>query len=89
MKRRGFTLIELIIVIGIIALLAAISFVAINPAKRIGDANNSQRWADLVSISKAIELYTADNGSLPSDFAATSIAQGEKVVPSYIIMPSQ
>ncbi|MDQ5970976.1 MAG: hypothetical protein QG603_753, partial [Patescibacteria group bacterium] len=40
---KGFTLIELIIVIAVIALLAAATFVAINPAKRVGDANNSRR----------------------------------------------
>jgi len=80
MKKGGFTLIELIIAVGIIALLAAISVVAINPAKRIGQSNDSQRWADLTAISKAVELYTADNGTLPSDFAVTNIAQGEKLV---------
>ncbi|PLX26244.1 hypothetical protein C0580_00420, partial [Candidatus Parcubacteria bacterium] len=37
MKQKGFTLIELIIVIAIIALLAAATFVAVDPAKRIGE----------------------------------------------------
>ena len=38
MNKKAFTLIELIIVIAIIAILAAFSFVAINPGKRIGQA---------------------------------------------------
>ncbi len=62
MNKKGFTLIELIIVIAIIAILAAISFVAVNPAKRIGDANNDQRWADITSIAEAWEKYEADTG---------------------------
>ncbi len=59
-KIKGFTLIELIIVIAIIAILAAIAFVAVNPAKRLGDANNDQRWADVTAIADAWEKYTTD-----------------------------
>lgn len=67
MKRHGFTLIELIIVVAIIALLAAATFVAINPAKRIGDAQNAQRWADVTAIADAFATYMADNsGSTPT-----------------------
>ncbi len=59
---KGFTLIELIIVIAVIALLAAATFVAINPAKRVGDANNARRWSDVTAIADAYSAYLADNG---------------------------
>ena len=71
-KQTGFTLIELIIVIAIIALLAAATFVAVNPAKRIGDANNAQRWADISAIADAWQTYTADN----SGTTATTLTNG-------------
>lgn len=71
-KKQGFTLIELIIVIAIIALLAAATFVAVNPAKRIGDANNAQRWADISAIADAWQTYTADN----SGTTATTLTNG-------------
>jgi len=71
LTQKGFTLIELIIVIAIIALLAAATFVAVNPAKRIGDANNAQRWADITAMADAWSLYLADNsGTAPA--AATN-----------------
>lgn len=71
-RRVGFTLIELIIVIAIIALLAAATFVAVNPAKRIGDANNAQRWSDASAIIDAWNLYLADNNGTQ----ATSLTSG-------------
>lgn len=69
---KGFTLIELIIVIAVIALLAAATFVAINPAKRVGDANNARRWSDITAIADAYQAYVADN----SGTAATSTTAG-------------
>lgn len=71
MNKKGFTLIELIIVIAIIALLAAATFVAVDPVKRIGDANDAQRWADVTAIADAIMMNTADdNGTFPTDVIA-------------------
>lgn len=67
LKSSGFTLIELIIVVAIIALLAAASFVAINPGKRVGDANNAKRWSDITAIADAYSAYLVDNsGTAPT-----------------------
>lgn len=67
LKQRGFTLIELILVIAIIIIIAAAIFVALNPAKRIGDANNSKRWSDVNQTLNAIHQYAVDNnGSMPN-----------------------
>ncbi|MDD5749159.1 MAG: type II secretion system protein [Patescibacteria group bacterium] len=74
-NKKGFTLIELIIVVAIIALLAGATFVAINPARRIGEANDAQRWADVTSIASAWALYVADNGgSAPTTTLTTGAA---------------
>ncbi len=67
-KNKGFTLLELIIVVTIIALLAAATFVAIDPAKRIGNAQNATRWSDTTAILNAIMTYVVDNsGTWPGN----------------------
>ncbi len=65
--RLGFTLIELIIVVAIIAIVAATIFVAIDPAKQLHAARNSSRWADVTSILEGIKRYQFENdGELPA-----------------------
>lgn len=60
-KNKGFTLIEILVVIAIIAILAAIVLVSINPARRFQDARNAQRKANVASILNAIQQNMVDN----------------------------
>jgi prepilin-type N-terminal cleavage/methylation domain-containing protein len=65
----GFTLIEILVVIGIIAVLAAIVIVAINPARQFAQARESQRVSNVDTILDAIGQRMADNKGV---FAASS-----------------
>ena len=73
--RAGFTLIELIIVIAIIAIISAAVFVAIDPARRLHAARNSSRWADVTAVLEAVKKYQVDNdGDLPATAVAIDSA---------------
>ena len=71
--KKGFTLLELLIVIGILAILATTVTVILNPAELLKQARDSQRLSDLRSINTAINLYTSTATSSQL-FSGTSTA---------------
>jgi len=83
MSKRGFTLIEILLVIGLIAILAAIVIIAINPARQFAQARNTQRFSDVNAILNAVHQNMIDNkgnwtcaaGPIPTS-SATNIGSG-------------
>jgi prepilin-type N-terminal cleavage/methylation domain-containing protein len=74
-KSNGFTLIEIAIVIGLIAVLAATAIVAINPARQFKLARNSQRISNVNAILNAVGERVSDNhGTFEGAVAGTSQA---------------
>jgi prepilin-type N-terminal cleavage/methylation domain-containing protein len=64
--KRGFTLIEILLVVAAIAILASIVIIAINPNKQLGDTRNATRRVDVKTILDAAYQYSLDSkGNLP------------------------
>ncbi len=93
-NEKGFTLIEILVVIGILAVLLAIVLIAINPQQQFKQANDTQRRSDVNAILNAIGSYAAQNkGQLPAGITGTATQIGSEsgevnlcsaLVPTYI-----
>lgn len=64
-KYRGFTLVELLIVITLIGILAAVTIVFIDPSEQQSIARDAARRAMVSQLSTAVNLYYSKNQSLP------------------------
>ncbi|OGE79377.1 MAG: hypothetical protein A2751_05500 [Candidatus Doudnabacteria bacterium RIFCSPHIGHO2_01_FULL_46_14] len=79
-KTKGFTLLEILLVVAAIGILAGIVIVAINPGKQLGDTRNSQRRVDVNTILNAVYQYSLDNsGRLPPNIKTSP---GSAICPS-------
>jgi prepilin-type N-terminal cleavage/methylation domain-containing protein len=61
-SNKGFTLIEILVVIAILAILSAVVFVALDPVKRFEDSRNARRVSDVNTILTAIHESIVDTG---------------------------
>jgi prepilin-type N-terminal cleavage/methylation domain-containing protein len=90
-RQKGFTLLELLIVMALIAILIGIVIAALNPARQFAIARNSTRYSHINTMMNAISANMAENngvftcasaGAVPS--TATNMADG---VGNYDIAP--
>jgi prepilin-type N-terminal cleavage/methylation domain-containing protein len=80
-KKTGFTLLEILLVVALIAILAGLILVAIRPAQRIREANDTQRQADTTTLVNAIYQYALDNsGALPDGNGGEAITSARKII---------
>jgi prepilin-type N-terminal cleavage/methylation domain-containing protein len=65
-SKKGFTLLEILLVVGIIAILAGIVIVAINPSKQLATVRNTQRKSDIKQVANAIIQFYIDHSYYPA-----------------------
>lgn len=70
-KNRGFTLIEIAIVLSIIGVVTAATLAVFNPSQIIKRNRDSRRRVDLEVLREALEEYRADEKEYPSDVTWT------------------
>lgn len=86
-KQTGFTIVELLIVIVVIGILAAITIVAYNGIQQKG--RDVKRTSDATNIKKLLEIYKADTGTYPSvcgggdNSGCSTTALASVLVPTY------
>lgn len=72
--QRGFTLLELTIVMAVLAIGAIAAVLVLNPAEQLRRARDTRRIADLQSISSALLLYLQET---PNAQLASGVGGGE------------
>lgn len=82
-KERGFTIVELLIVIVVIGILAAITIVAYNGVQNRARLTNAQSTSQ--TVIKKSEAYNAENSTYPTTFSALT---GAATTTSYYIAPT-
>lgn len=81
-KTSGFTIVELLIVIVVIGVLAAIVIVAYTGVTN--SAKDAERKSELNSIKKALARYAAEGGTYPICTNTVQTCVGAILVPTYL-----
>ena len=69
MRSRGFTLIEILIVVGIVGILASIIIIAVNPRQNLRVARDSRRTHEAREIEQGMFQYLIEEEELPTNDA--------------------
>lgn len=80
--RAGFTLIEILVVIGILAILLVITLIAVNPQRQFIAAADTRRKSDIAEIHKSLMEYFVEHHTFPTDSQWAALTCGTTVVPT-------
>ncbi|HSX39431.1 MAG TPA: type II secretion system protein [Candidatus Saccharimonadales bacterium] len=84
-KNKGFTIIELLLVVSLIAILSGVTLTVLNVSQLQKRPRDAQRVSDLGRMQTALELFFADNRVYPTAASwATASGALAALKPSYI-----
>lgn len=69
---KGFTLVELLVAVAILAVLTVVGLMVINPVAQFNKTRDARRKSDLAQIKRALLMYHNDEGEYPSTDAFLS-----------------
>src|SRR5690606_38309104 len=78
-KNAGFTLVELLVVLGIIGILTSALIFAINPVLQLKKGRDATRKTDLDNLRAALEIYRQAEGEYPSAAEMSSCGEGVSI----------
>lgn len=86
-KQTGFTIVELLIVIVVIGILAAITIVSFSGVQQ--RASDTERTTDMGQLHKALEMFYAENNYYPAvnDVLSASFRTNNLKIPESIVTP--
>jgi type II secretion system protein G len=76
----GFTLVEIIVVLGLLGIIIATVLATLNPFTQLQKSNDAHRKGDLESLQHALEMSYQDNGRYPTSTASFQIQNGSSAV---------
>lgn len=79
--RKGFTLIEILVVVVLIGVLTAAVIVYLKPGTQFEKGRDTQRKNDLAQISRALEQYYNDVGNYPNTSGSSNYYIVDGVIP--------
>lgn len=96
-SQRGFTLVEILVVLALIAILVGVVLITLNPARQFAASRNTTRYSHLNTVMNAISANAAENngvftcatGTLPATATNLGSAVGDYdiapcLVPDYL-----
>lgn len=84
---RGFTLIEILLVIAILSVLLVVVFASLRPQTRLQDTRDANRWSDVNQILTAIHSCIVDNDGSLSTCGITDDGTEREIVTGAITSP--
>jgi prepilin-type N-terminal cleavage/methylation domain-containing protein len=75
-SKKGFTLIEILLVVAAIAILAGIVIVAINPAAQLSKTRDAERQSEVNAILNAVSQYILNEATVPAAIPTATCTPG-------------